>query len=307
MKCKYILIPDPVLKDDRLNLHSKILFGIVFRLTQTAGYCWASNGGLAKEIDKDERSVQRWLKELIDCGYMSASFEGSTRKIYCVDLNYLGDIPVIPRQKIHVPTTENTRPHDTPVVGDIPVVDGVRLADALTHDWPDVQNNIMNNTSTVPGVQAAPTTKMSSSQVATHLPAVQQTLALRPAGYWEGKRHDFLQNQIFIEKFSIAKRIPPAATQALMTHFCDDLELRDDKGSADRLQSHFTHWYNKGINDGYILRDGTLKNQPTANPGPSHEQSKFQQARPGARERSADDILQQYGNDLERSQESAIR
>lgn len=65
-------IPEPVLQDERLHDGDKILYG---RLRGYAGknsyYCFVKLETLAGELRKNERSIRRSLKTLIDCGYLS--------------------------------------------------------------------------------------------------------------------------------------------------------------------------------------------------------------------------------------------
>lgn len=305
-KAPFILIPDAILLDKRLSPTSQIFFGIVHRMTRLKGHCWATNAAFCDLLNRDERSIRRCLRELEDGGYISIeNRDNKTRKIYSIQIEDLPNVSIFSDNNDLPTRTKLVRNPDKTVVVD----ESTRTNQSENPDI-NVPRNIISNkinstssTTSNPDTNV-PQTKMSASTQISPLSGTQQVLALRPSGYWEGKRHDFLQNQIFLEKFSIAKRIPAAATAALMEHFCTDLELRNDHiTSADRLQNHFTHWFNLGITKGYVLQDGTLKNQPPANPQPSNEHQ--QPIRPWSREISGDDILLKYGNDRERAQAAA--
>jgi hypothetical protein len=290
MRINYIIIPDPVLIDERLNIHAKILYGHVFRLTQSKGFCWATNAALAELMARDERSVQRWLKELLSCGYITQVLAGWQRKIFCSDIKDLGDPPFVerkhrrperPKKDDTIDVDRDSRDDDSGDVG--------RLASAKNGDSLDVQNNIKKNTSTTTtttGQISHPTTEMSHTGSLTLFSDSRATLATG-SKIWQEAKQAFLTNRILIERMATSKRIAPAAVEALMAEFINDLELREEWGSFNRLQGHFLHWFNKGREKGFILPDGSLKNQPTTQP---NEQVK----RP--REKTADDILKQFGN-----------
>lgn len=43
MKCKYIIIPDLVLENEKLNSTEKLLMGIIYSLNYDNNVCFASN------------------------------------------------------------------------------------------------------------------------------------------------------------------------------------------------------------------------------------------------------------------------
>lgn len=59
----YAVIPAPV-RYSAISPNAKLLFGEITCLCEAEGYCWASNGYLAKLYDAGERTVSRWLTEL---------------------------------------------------------------------------------------------------------------------------------------------------------------------------------------------------------------------------------------------------
>ena len=81
----YAVIPSAILDDERVSGSAKLLYAKISALTRKRGYCWASNGWLAELRKATPRSVQNWLAELRDAGYIEAEIteaEGNTRKIW---------------------------------------------------------------------------------------------------------------------------------------------------------------------------------------------------------------------------------
>ena len=39
----YLIVPNTVAQDERLNNFDKLLFGKIYSLTKQQGYCWATN------------------------------------------------------------------------------------------------------------------------------------------------------------------------------------------------------------------------------------------------------------------------
>lgn len=66
----YAVIPAPV-RYSTISPNAKLLFGEITCLCEAEGFCWASNGYLAKLYDAGERTVSRWLTELEKVGFIS--------------------------------------------------------------------------------------------------------------------------------------------------------------------------------------------------------------------------------------------
>lgn len=56
----YAVIPAHV-RYANISAHAKLLYGELTALTEKEGFCWASNGYLAKLYDAGSRSVSRWV------------------------------------------------------------------------------------------------------------------------------------------------------------------------------------------------------------------------------------------------------
>jgi hypothetical protein len=68
----YAIIPASVRYDDNLSPAAKLLFGEITALCSISGYCWATNAYFARIYKTSERSVSRWISELIDQHHIKA-------------------------------------------------------------------------------------------------------------------------------------------------------------------------------------------------------------------------------------------
>lgn len=107
----FIIIPSEVRLDRRLSPYSKLLYGEIKSKCNSIGYCWANNNFFSEMIGCDVRSIQRYIKQLEDFGYLTIKLimgkTGTERNIYINEIG--GDTTVIP------PTTILSPPHDNPV------------------------------------------------------------------------------------------------------------------------------------------------------------------------------------------------
>jgi hypothetical protein len=73
----FAVTPLTVLADPRISWGATALYGTIYSLSQRPGkrYCTAGNGHIAKCMGCDERTIQRFLKELEDAGLAERSVE----------------------------------------------------------------------------------------------------------------------------------------------------------------------------------------------------------------------------------------
>lgn len=87
----YIIIPDVLLFDENINTMSKIVFGIIYRLSKQKGYCFASNGYLAESLKVHPVTISQYISELVKSGYIEINEEkttsGKLRKLIISDKN----------------------------------------------------------------------------------------------------------------------------------------------------------------------------------------------------------------------------
>lgn len=86
----YAVLPAAVRYDARLSASEKIFFAEITSLTETEGYCYASNAYFCHLYGAGERTVQRWLKNLQAAGYLriepaAAGEDAHPRRIWLGD------------------------------------------------------------------------------------------------------------------------------------------------------------------------------------------------------------------------------
>ena len=66
----YAIITAEVRYDNRLSANAKLLYGEISALTHTNGLCWASDNYFSELYNVSRSTLQRWLKQLEDFGYI---------------------------------------------------------------------------------------------------------------------------------------------------------------------------------------------------------------------------------------------
>jgi len=69
-KSYFAIIPANVRYDKRLNANAKLLYGEITALCNEKGYCWANNNYFSKLYEVDQRTIIRWINQLIKYGYI---------------------------------------------------------------------------------------------------------------------------------------------------------------------------------------------------------------------------------------------
>lgn len=81
----YAVIPATVRYDEDLSANAKLLYGEISALANSSGYCWSSNAYFADLYATTTRTVQRWLKSLVDREHIRIEVDqkaGNYRQIY---------------------------------------------------------------------------------------------------------------------------------------------------------------------------------------------------------------------------------
>lgn len=71
----YAIIPANVRYDKKLTANAKLLYGEITALCNEKGYCWATNDYFASLYGVSKVSTSKWIKQLIDQGYIFSTIE----------------------------------------------------------------------------------------------------------------------------------------------------------------------------------------------------------------------------------------
>jgi hypothetical protein len=79
----FAMIPSTVMYDERLSYLERLLYGTITLLTKKDGYCYASNGYIAKLYGCNELTISRHISKLNRLGYITVVIEDNyKRRIY---------------------------------------------------------------------------------------------------------------------------------------------------------------------------------------------------------------------------------
>lgn len=70
VKNYYAIIPANVRYDKRLSAGAKLLYGEITALSSATGVCYASNSYFMQLYAVSDKTVQKWIKALEECGYV---------------------------------------------------------------------------------------------------------------------------------------------------------------------------------------------------------------------------------------------
>jgi hypothetical protein len=77
----YANIPANVRYDDRLCPNAKLMYGEITALSNRKGYCYANNQYFANLYKVTNRSIQNWISQLCDYGYLLIKYDGPQRQM----------------------------------------------------------------------------------------------------------------------------------------------------------------------------------------------------------------------------------
>lgn len=108
----YSIIPADVRYDKRLTPNAKLLYAEITALTNMNGQCFATNEYFANLYGVSKTSVSKWIKNLIDCGYLTSEItykEGSKE----IDKRYLSLVKYPIEEKLNTPIEEKLKDNNT--------------------------------------------------------------------------------------------------------------------------------------------------------------------------------------------------
>lgn len=111
-KSYYAIIPANVRYDEDLTANAKLLYGEITALCNQEGYCWASNSYFAKLYEVSNRTISKWISQLVNKGYITreVDYKEGTKEVERRLLR-IGNHPIeekfnTPSRKVHDPMEE---------------------------------------------------------------------------------------------------------------------------------------------------------------------------------------------------------
>ena len=103
----FAILPAAVRYDKRLKPMERILYGEITALADQTGYCYASNRYFIELYGVTDRAVQKWIKDLAACGYITVEVLGGAGQGRCerrmTPLFGLWDVRQTPEQEFATP------------------------------------------------------------------------------------------------------------------------------------------------------------------------------------------------------------
>jgi len=83
MSC--IVIDDDIIKDIKLNSTDKIVYGLIKSLSNSTGYCFATNDYIGKRTNLCKSTISNTIRKLKKCNYIKTETVDYQRRIYLID------------------------------------------------------------------------------------------------------------------------------------------------------------------------------------------------------------------------------
>lgn len=77
-----ILLDDAIVKSDLLSSTEKLVYGVILALSNSKGYCYASNEYIAKRVSLSKRTITKAIGELKKLNYIRVENIDYQRRIY---------------------------------------------------------------------------------------------------------------------------------------------------------------------------------------------------------------------------------
>ena len=111
------VIPAIVILCDALDFGARVLYGLIRGLSHEEGYAYCTNAYLAKLLKVDIRTIQLWLAQLKDQGFVDIELEtqtfGTKRRVYLTDATALREKHVTARNEFQGRVKSISGGHET--------------------------------------------------------------------------------------------------------------------------------------------------------------------------------------------------
>lgn len=77
----FLIIPSNVYTNDTVSSEAKICYGLILSLSNTLGYSYATNDFLAEHLGTSVRTVQRYIKELLEAKLIRLEYIKNKRRL----------------------------------------------------------------------------------------------------------------------------------------------------------------------------------------------------------------------------------
>ena len=90
----YAIIPSTILFNEKIKSNEKLLYAVITVLSNKEGYCYASNGYLARLLNAQPHNISKWVSHLKELGFVCLDIikndkgEIIQRRIYPNDTPY---------------------------------------------------------------------------------------------------------------------------------------------------------------------------------------------------------------------------
>lgn len=119
-KSYYSITPANVRYDKDLTPNAKLLYGEITALCNEKGYCWATNSYFSELYSVSNKSVSKWINQLIEKKYISSKLiykEGTKeikeRRLYIGNLAPMEEMFHTYRRNVHEPMEEKVKDNNT--------------------------------------------------------------------------------------------------------------------------------------------------------------------------------------------------
>ncbi len=159
----YAIIPANVRYDKDLNANAKLLYGEITALANEKGYCWAGNNYFSNLYDVSQRTIIRWINDLVVKGYLASEliYKNNSKEVLERRLWVVSEFQRPHDKNVTTSCQECHEPHDKNVT---------RGTDKNVTD----NNTSFNNTSNITrdisnNVEQSPTTQIPYKEIVDYL------------------------------------------------------------------------------------------------------------------------------------------